>query len=174
MLTVAEIESGRDGLRATQRAFLDALAASGSMTVAAKRVGVPREVPYGWMYREGFSTGEEEEAPEGSFTHACLLAKRQAADAVLGRTYEEALSDSAGMPAAVQRMFIVKRWMPEYRDQLSVKHSGAVLQARVDLDALDADARAFLLHRMAQQLGGQPPAQLPQGGVPDTPTDEAP
>jgi hypothetical protein len=153
MLTVAELNSvDASGLRATQRAFLDALAETGSMTRACSIVGIERTTPYHWIQAEGFNRTEPEDAPEGTFTHALQRAKMIAAENVLGQVHAQALSDSAGMPAAIQRMFVVKRWMPEYRDQLNVKHSGAVLTGRIDLNQLDQDERRDLLGLVARRL----------------------
>lgn len=168
MLTAAEIESGRDGLRATQRRFLQAFCDSGSITQACNDAGISRQAPYDWLWAEGFHSTEVDDAPAGTFAYALLQAKRMVAEDVLGEVHRQALSSSQGMPAAIQRIFITKRWMPEYRDQLNVRHSGAVLQARVDVNHLNPDERVELLGLIQRRLAGAP--QAPAGDPP--PQDE--
>ena len=152
MLSAAEIDSGSGGLRTTQRAFLEALAKTGSMTAAAASIGISRDTPYGWLAAEGYSPSaveDEESPPDGTFAHALRQAKSMAAEHALGKLHD-IVDKAEGMPSAISAMFTVKRWYPQYRDQLNVKHSGAVLQARVDLNQLSPTERvelAGLLHR---------------------------
>ena len=150
MLSVAEIQSGTAGLRATQLRFLEAVVDTGSLTDAAKACGITRQSAYDWMQAEGYKVDTLSDAPVGTFSCALLQAKQMAAEHALGTLHR--IQQGDGMPAAVSAMFTVKRWYPEYRDQLNVRHSGAVLNARINLNELDATERTELLSLVQRRL----------------------
>lgn len=167
MLSVAEQTSD---IRPTQQAFLNALLECGSITEAAQRIGIDRSSHYDWLESErarGLDTSEESPTPT-SYAHAFLRAKRIAADRIRERSEQQALSDEDSMPNTIARIFHIKRWFPEYRDQLNVKHSGTVWHANVDLNALSDTDRAQLLSLAAER------ATLRLNPAPSTDTSDTP
>lgn len=155
-LTIAEATTlNEDGHRPKQVAFLTVLADCGSIQEAADTVGIDRRSHYDWLVveqRAGIDTTAEDQAPEGSYLAAFSRAKRMYADRIRERSERHAISEKEDMPAVVNRIFQIKRYFPEYRDQLNVKHSGSVLQARVDLNQLDPEERADLLRLTQRRL----------------------
>lgn len=154
-LTVTERQTDADGLRPTQRAFLTALADTGSLIDAARRIGIDRTSHYDWLRAEGMLRvlQDDVDPPESApYARAFLLAKRMGGDRILERAEAHALSDATDMPATINRIFHIKRWHPAYRDSLNVRHSGAVLSARVDLNQLDPTERADLLRLTQRRL----------------------
>lgn len=141
-----------------QRAFLIALPEAGSITAAAKAVGINRDTPYGWLEREGGSNGQPGVGP---FSDAFRRAKQQLADEYESNLYARARAEQ-GMPGVVAGIFMLKALRPDtYREDRTVRFEGRMLHGHLDLNALHPDDRRALLERLQNQI-----AQLPAGDEP--------
>lgn len=119
-----------------QTAVLAALPEAGSLTAAADAVGVHRTNIHHWQQVPAFAV-------------ALSRAKELCGDLILSRLHQQALSASESMPSVVARIFLTKGYKPEFRDNVTVRHEGAVLHASMDLDALPPEDRIRLLELAA-------------------------
>ena len=117
-------------------------------------VGITRQRVYEWR----------RDVP--SFADALIRAKEEAGDLLLSRLHAQALGAGTAMPDTVARIFLVKGYKPEFRDQVQVNHSGAILNAHVDLSTMLPADRVALLQLAAAAQERQGNVALP------APTDE--
>ena len=156
-----------------QKQLLEAVEHYGSFTKAADAVGIARATVYNWIDADKQTGLLEEDAPESSFLGKLRRAKMLAAESMLGVSFDHAMNDG-GMPATIERFFHLKRWFPEYRDQLNIKHSGAVLHARVDLNQLDSSERIELLRLTQRRLELASAEPVGDAGIIDADTTPTP
>lgn len=121
------------GMTAPQRAFIAAYPTYRTITSTCNELGIGITTVRGW----------EELNP--SFKRAFEEAKEAVGDLVEAEMLNRAMAGKSAMSDTLL-IFATKRFKPEYREQIAVKHSGAVLNATLDLATLAADDRMALLN----------------------------
>jgi hypothetical protein len=117
-------------------AFLDALRDKYTVRHAAAAAHVGRRTVYDWREQDA------------AFAAAWDEAREDAIEALESTMYDKALSGET-----LAGFFMLKGMRPDvYRDNVSIKHSGAVLTARMDLNQLDAQEKAALLRLIQHRL----------------------
>ncbi len=149
-------------LEHAQALFIETYPRYGTIAHAARACGISPDAARDWV--------REHEGTESSFARAWSYAKEHGCDEILHEMIEATRQNPGTMPSQVSRMFLIKAQRPEYRDQLNVRHSGAVLSARVDLAHLEPAERAQLLGLVARKLEALGPPLNPPADV-ETPPD---
>ena len=117
-------------------AFLEALRAKYTVRHAALAAGVGRRTVYDWRDQDA------------DFAQAWADAREDCIERLEETMYEKALGGET-----LAGFFMLKSMRPDvYRDNVTIKHTGAILDAQIDLNQLSEDARQFLLGRLASRL----------------------
>lgn len=135
---------------AHQQAFLAALARTGTISAAARKVGIPREVVYDWREDEGFI--EKFQAAKDEFAEyleALALARVEAAE----------------KPSDTMLIFMMKGAMPEkYKDRVWQEVSGPggkPIELTPKYAELPDEKLEELLREKLKKLGGSVQKLIP-------------
>lgn len=131
-----------------KRVFLRALRATGTFAAACKRVGINYQTQLDWR-------NEDRE-----FNDLCLQAKTESMEMLETSMYERAFRKKEGGEGdTIAGIFMLKGHNPnKYRDNAKIEVSGAVLNANLDLNALDQADRLAIIDLVRQkQIGGPEP-----------------
>jgi hypothetical protein len=116
--------------------FLEALRDKYTVRHAAALARVGRRTVYDWREQDA------------EFAAAWDEAREDAIEALESTMYDKALAGET-LPG----FFMLKGMRPDvYRDNVSIKHSGAVLTARMDLDQLDPREKAELFQLVYRRM----------------------